>query len=358
MKLTIDDKTLRRILLVVAIVSVLLIFIFFRRRSAFIWSATSTEPNDAALTTRLNGYQDTYNTAMITINAMADGAAKTTAIMDAEKTLTTNINTAVGDYINGKCPEVTSGTAPASSDTAKTTAWNTYQSDLASIGTAYYTLIRNATASTTPSATEVLAARKADITGATRKYIATVCPDFYNTAAGNPTNTYKTWASYTTTAAAGAATIGFVADKITTTNVNTWLGYAAKTYTSSTSVAVSQGTTTAGPITLGDVTDLVAGTTQVQFNSQTVNRTTGAVTTNPSQMATIATVDSAAKTVTLTLATAPGASGIIIPANTVFAKALKTGSTSWNLGAATTPNWKLARDAGPGTIPVPTWATT
>lgn len=339
-----------------AIVAVLLIFIFFRRRSAFIWSASSTESNDVALTTRLNGLQDTFNTSMITINGLPDGTDKTNRTLEAERILTTGINTAVGDYINGKCPEVTSGTAPASSDTAKTTAWNTYQSDLASIGTAYYTLIRDATASTTPTTTEILAARKADITGATRKYIATVCPDFYNTAAGNPTTTYRNWVTYATTAAAGSATIGFVSDKITTINVNTWLAYAAKTYTSSTSVSVSQGTTTAGPITLTDVTDLVVGT-QVQFNSQTVDKVTGAVTTNASQMATIATVDSAAKTVTLTLATAPGASGIVIPANTVFAKALKAGSTSWNLGAATTPNWKLARDAGPGTIPVPTWAT-
>ena len=339
MKLTIADKTLRRTLIVVAIVAVLLIFIFFRNRSGFVWTAASTDADDVNLKNVLNGYQDTYNIEMIRINGMVEGTPKNDAIMLAEKTLTTNINTAVGGYINTKCPEVVSGTAPA--DSGKKQKWDNYQTDLASIGGAYYRLIQSATGTV---AEDTLAARKADVSGATRRYIANVCPNFYKTATSDPTNSYITWATYDTTAAAGA-NIGFAKDKVTAVNVTEWAARAATTYTTNSSVSVIAGATTAGPIDLSDVTGLAIGSS-IQITTQSVARATGVVTTNAPEMATILTLDTVNKRVSLTVG-AVRVGGIIIPSGTIFAKAFKSNSTSWP------NNWKLARDAGPGTLPVP-----
>jgi hypothetical protein len=48
---------------------------------------------------------------------------------------------------------------------------------------------------------------------------------------------------------------------------------------------------------------------------------------------------------------------MIIPSGSLFAKAYKNGATLWkNVDANGVPNWKKARDAGPGTYPTPTWA--
>jgi hypothetical protein len=119
----------------------------------------------------------------------------------------------------------------------------------------------------------IIAARKADMTGATRKYLASACPNFYVSGDGltNPTDTYKAWAI-------DNATNGFVKANVTATKIADWLVNAA--------VFDASG----------------------------------------------------------------NATGPLIP-----------GSTNWNkqdvAGAAGVPNWKKARDAGPGTMPYPTWGT-
>jgi hypothetical protein len=355
MKFTIDDKTLRRILIGVAVVAVILIIIFFRRRSKFEWplptDGTATEQADTNLTNDLNTAQDAYNVRMIGINAMPDGPNKTTAILNSEKTLSDAIDDAVKTYVELKCAAVVTGTKPT--DDAGVQAWEAYQVNLSKIGQAYYPRIKGATVSSNPSSTEILAARKADITGATRKYIATVCPKFYKTSADDdPSPGYKNWASYATEAAYNAAPAsgtksGFAEDRITDANIGTWADYAATTYISSTSVSVAAGGTTTGAITFSDVTGLTAGDS-VQVTPQTsVN---GVLTPGTPIMATIATITD--KNVALTIPAAP-ASGYIFPSKTVLAKALRSASTKWNLGS----NWKLARDAGPGTLPQPSWAT-
>jgi hypothetical protein len=285
---------------------------------------------------------------------MSDPVAKTAAILTAERTLSDAIDSAIESYVSAKCSAVVAGTKPT--DATGAAAWDTYQTDLAAIGAAYYPVIRTATGAV---ATETLAARKADITGATRKYIATACPKFYKTSASDPSTGYKTWASYTTTtlynAAATPATgkIGFAADRITAANISTWADYAAVTTTSSTSVTVAAGATTTGPITLDSVVGLASGD-QIQFTPQAA--VSGVTTPLTPIVGTIASVDTAAKTVTLTVTAAP-TGGYIIPAKTAFAKGLRTGSNNkWKFGGAT-PNWRLARDTGPGTLPQPTWAT-
>lgn len=358
MRFTIDDKTLRRILIGVAVVAVILIIIFFRRRSKFEWPTPSDAEGrdleqDRALTAALNDAQDAYNIRMIAINAMNPGVAKNTTILNSERTLTDAIDAAVTTYVSNKCSAVVAGTKPA--DATGSAAWDTYQqTDLPAIGAAYYNVMKNASGA---AATEALAARKADITGATRKYIATACPKFYKTSASDPSPGYKNWASYATSteynAAAVPATgskIGFAADRITAGNISTWAEYAAVTYTSTTTVTVAENATSIGPIILTDTIGLALNN-RVQYTPQTMS-SSGAMTPVSPQMATIASIDNASKGVTLTVTAVP-AGGYILPAKTVFAKALQPSSTKWNLGS----NWKLARDAGPGTLPQPAWAT-
>jgi len=354
MKFTIDDKTLRRILIGVAVVAVILIIIFFRRRSKFEWPTPSNatggdKAKDDVLTAALNAAQDAYNVTMIGVNAMQAGPNKTTAILNAEKTLSDSIDLAVQNYVRDKCTAVVDGIKPATDPGAA--AWDAYQLDLSKIGQAYYPIVKTATGT---AATETLAARKADITGATRKYIATACPNFYKTAAGDDSTTYKNWtwyeteAAYTSAAAPATGTkTGFAKDRITVTNIGNWADYAATTYMSSTSVSVSAGTTQAGPITLTSAVGLNVGDS-VQVTPQTsLNGVISPIGTPIT--ATIATISG--NDVTLTIPAAP-ATGYIFPSKTVFAKALRPTSTKWRLGT----NWKLARDAGPGTLPVPTWA--
>jgi hypothetical protein len=57
----------------------------------------------------------------------------------------------------------------------------------------------------------------------------------------------------------------------------------------------------------------------------------------------------------MTISAVIPASGFIVPSGTVIAKALVTNS-NWNkIDANNVPNWKKARDYGPGSYPVPTW---
>jgi hypothetical protein len=62
--------------------------------------------------------------------------------------------------------------------------------------------------------------------------------------------------------------------------------------------------------------------------------------------------------ITITVASVP-TTGYIIPSGTVIAKAMVSGSQNWNkLDADNVPNWKRARDYGPGSYPIPSWGTT
>jgi len=350
MKLELSNKMLTFALigLVIAIVLVLIIN-RYRSKSKFEWPVPNPQTDDTQLANDLQGYQDTYNLAMIGVNAMPAGDAKTTAMMTAETTLSTAINNRVGRYVSDKCPEVSSGTIPT--DATKVPFWNAYQSDLAKVQQAYYTVVGAATPTSTPPSEQVLAARKADISGATRKYIASVCPNFYKTTTTDPTADYKTWAYVE---AGTAPTNGLLKTDVSAANVTTWAGYAAKTKSSTSSVTVSSGATDVGPVAVLDTTGFVVGD-KVQFTYQVVNKDTGATTTSTPVMGTIKTLGAG---ITLTPDTAVPATGYIIPSGTVIAKAMVSASTTWSkLDAAGVPNWKKARDYGPGSYPKPAWGT-
>lgn len=349
MKLEISRKMLTFGLIGLVVIIVLsLAVIRYRSRSKFEWPVTTPGADDTQLKTDLQALQDTYNTTMITVNAMPAGQTKTDAIIAAEKTLTEGINNKVSSYVSNKCPDVSTGVAPT--DATKVSFWNTYQADLASIQNAYYTILGSTAA--TPTNTQILAARKADFSGATRKYIASICPSFYyKSASDDPTGTYKTWTYQETTA---PTTPGLLKGDVTGPNITAWADYVAVTSNTLTTVSVSQGASTIGPISVTN-NGLVVGD-KIQYTYQTVNQATGATTTAPPVMGTIATLTGT--NITITPTTAVPAGGYIIPAGTILAKALVPASTKWNLlDGSSVPNWKKARDYGPASYPKPTWAT-
>jgi hypothetical protein len=200
------------------------------------------------------------------------------------------------------------------------------------------------------------AARKADLSGATRKYIASVCPAFYRPSSGTDlTATYAAWST------GEAVTNGFKPSAVgTTAAITAWADYAATTYsvTEYFKSAVPSGTSLAG-IKLSTVVGIAVGDAVQMIYQAPVTVTNGveSVPTYGNATGTIASIDAANNTITVTLAAAV-AGGIVLTSGTLIAKPLVSASTKWKMtGGTTTPNWKLARDAGPGTVPQPAWAT-
>jgi hypothetical protein len=118
------------------------------------------------------------------------------------KTFDTCVDDATQAYYSSMCPW-TSVTATASMPTSVAAAYTVYQNQISStlqtadansVGKAYVG-IKNA--ANTNMVAIANAARKADITGATRKYLSTVCPNYYVTATGTATPaSYANWGVY------------------------------------------------------------------------------------------------------------------------------------------------------------------
>jgi len=156
--------------------------------------------------------QDVYATAVIA--AGTNQGAKDTATRDR----TNCIAAAVAPYTRGHCQWLPAAPTPAnpnptlpvpgSNDGAALTAYTEYQDNIKKIQTAYVQAANRAAAGTftglsgTANVTKandiVSAARAADITGATQKYLATVCPGFYqpgDPALPDPSADYKLWSA-------------------------------------------------------------------------------------------------------------------------------------------------------------------
>lgn len=263
------------------------------------------------LKTALVACQDAYASAII--NAGSDQTAKDTAA----ETRTTCIAAAVAPYTRGHCQWLpqTDGDpipVPGAGDAAAKSAYDQYQSDIRTIQLAYVQAANRAAAgnftglpSTTAGAqgvsnTIVSAARAADITGATQKYLATVCPGFYQpgdpaAAPGDPSPGYRLWTATTSGTAPGAGVTQkqFWASSttgITDVAILTWAQYARIV------------TFTAGQGLTGGLGYL---TTPVTANGTTYSD--------------------------------------------------KSGLTG---GVASGENWRLAYANGPGTYPAPAWKTT
>jgi hypothetical protein len=240
--------------------------------------------------------QDTY--ARETINNVAGAVANRT----------TCIATAVAPYTRGHCQWLPADGQPLPVPTAGDAliAYTAYQNDIKTIQLAYVSTANRAAAGTFAGITDttrasaiVSAARAADITGATQKYLATVCPGFYAPgdpakAAEDPSPGYKLWSakSEATDSVTGTQKHFYASSTggITDAAVLTWAQYAR-------------------PVTFTAGTGLTA--------------TTGYLTSS------------------------------IMSGGTTYSD--KSGMTGGTAGAE---NWRLAYANGPGTFPAPVWKTT
>jgi len=199
--------------------------------------------------------QDTYATAIIA--AGTNQAAKDTA----NTTRTFCIATAVAPYTRGHCqwlPAAGSTTIPEPQATNPLAfaAWSTYQNDIKLIQTAYVQASNRAAAgsfagiATTATASDIVSkARAADITGATQKYLATVCPGFYqpgDSTQPDPSPVYKTWTARQEATDSVATTVThFYAPTtgITDAAIMNWAQYARTVTFTATTATVSGGLT-------------------------------------------------------------------------------------------------------------------
>jgi hypothetical protein len=125
---------------------------------------TDTAQDDTTLNTNIQTCQTTYSQSIL------NGTDETTA----KAALRTCVSGHVTTYVQAKRP-FTNGEEPASTNTTAKAAWDIYQRNIAAIRSAYVPMV-NASNSQTFPIELIQAARKADLTGATRQYLATVCP--------------------------------------------------------------------------------------------------------------------------------------------------------------------------------------
>lgn len=265
MKFTISDKTLRRVLVGVAVVTILLL-IFFRVRSKYqypnsaaaakgeatVSGATAASGVVTITTNPAHGYaagdvvlygSPTATSYIIqtvplttTFTILSTAAATTFTVgskfkpayktlTDAleqcnvdnlnnpnDATFTTCITNKTADYVASMCPWITNTPTSATASSAVVSAKTTFDNDIAIIKTAYTALQNGASADLTPI---VNAARRADITGATRKYLTAVCPSYYVPAAGGSAPAeYATWQGFAATSSGGVGTVPSPAPKV------------------------------------------------------------------------------------------------------------------------------------------------
>jgi hypothetical protein len=98
-----------------------------------------------------------------------------------------------------------------------------YKADVDAINAVYTPLI--AAANQVYSVNVMQEARKADFTGATRKYLAALCPDIYsNAVSSNLTEVYSSWTSSPVT----NTFYGFQSSRVTTSNIWQWAIHAGE----------------------------------------------------------------------------------------------------------------------------------
>ena len=237
------------------------------------------------LTTALVSCQDTYGRAIV--NAGTD----TTKQQDAATARTNCIKDAVSPYTRGHCmwlPQAGSSTIPVPTSGPARTAYDNYQNDIKNIQLAYVSAANRAAAGTfagvsdtTKAGALVSAARSADITGATRKYLATVCPGFYqpgNPASADPatgTNGYLAWSVSTTVPAAGVpafyAPVVNSNATIADADILKWAQYAGSvTFVDGTGLSSAGGIITTGTAAgqLGVASITTGGTTYTDKSTQ------------------------------------------------------------------------------------------
>jgi len=226
----------------IAVVTILLILValWYRRQTQSKYTFTQIK-DDTSVTEPYSNIvqcQVTYNTANLT--ATTD---------DTRRGLMNDFNNCVRSntftYIDTKCRWVETDPTQGSTEYS---AYTQFVSDQNAIKTAYMDLITRSTENTTPTLEIIEAGMQADITGASRRYLTSVCPGYFNTPNGDPSSTYSSWSVVTgSTAPTAYSFYAGSTGKITAAMVNTWADKAAR-YTTPTSAQLLTGVE---PFTLG-----------------------------------------------------------------------------------------------------------
>jgi hypothetical protein len=245
--------------IIVVVVVVLIFFLYkkYKNKSTYIMPPTSTSDTVSA---RQIAYSSNLNSCEVTyINSVNSGTVSTAATDALNECISSNVTA----YYNARCPFLpgSDGTAPALSGTTynassapkgvlngtSNVAFLAYKTAIDAINATYTPLI--ASAGQTQTAVIIQAARKADFTGATRKYFATLCPDLYTTSTDATSQTlYSGW----TTAPVSGTAYGWDSSKVTLVNIWEWAKYAGvaptisgTTYTAPASPLINATTTKA-----------------------------------------------------------------------------------------------------------------
>lgn len=267
----------------IVIVIILLIVIRWRRSLSKYTYADITAGTGLQETTTYSNIiscQVAYNTANIT----ATDQTRPGFMLTFTDCVRSNVNS----YVENKCPWINRN--PINTDGSAWTAYQTFTNDTNSVKTAYADLVTRATESATfsPSLTIVNAALKADLTGATRRYLATVCTDYFKPGGNvtDPTSTYSAWRVVTgaTTPNAYSFYAG-ATGSITAAQVNTWATKAATYTVNSTTNDFTVGTpyVASGSIYNQDstITDPYATVSGTKYKNWEIARDNGPGTINP-----------------------------------------------------------------------------
>lgn len=203
-------------------VIVVIVVMVYRRytQSKYVYSEIKQEQTPIASSTvsAIINCQIAYNTSNLT----ATDATRPGFL----RTFNECVRSAVGLYVDTKCPWINSD--PTSVNVAEYSALTQYNNDQNAIQAAYVDLFTRSSDTTSPTTEVVEAALKADLTGATRRYLATVCPSYFKTAGYDPTATYTAWTVQTGATAPTAYSFWASGGKITAAQVNTWATKAVR----------------------------------------------------------------------------------------------------------------------------------
>jgi len=216
---------------VLVCVALIIIGLWLRRRAQSKYTyndiKTGTGPPETDAYSNIVSCQSEYNTK----NATATTNAERNTLLN---TFNECVRSNVTVYVDTKCKWINTDATSANSATAgEQTIFNQYQTDINSIQGAYADLF---TRTSDPAATVILnAALKADLTGATRRYVSLICTGYFksnvNGVVSDPSTTFSGWTVKTAGAGTTApTTYSFWAGttgKITQAVVDTWAAKAA-----------------------------------------------------------------------------------------------------------------------------------
>jgi hypothetical protein len=207
------------------VIVAVLIFMYrkYKNKSEYVIPPTPTSDTNTNRQTRYSSNLVSCETTYI--NDVNSGTAAATAMATLDACISSNVTS----YYNDRCPFLPN----ADGTTAVLTANNglvggstnvsyvEYRTDIDAINTVYTPLI--SAAGNVYSTNIIMAARKADFTGATRKYFATLCPDLYTTSTDTTSQAlYRGW----TKSASSSSSYGWMGSNVTLPKIWEWAKYA------------------------------------------------------------------------------------------------------------------------------------